>query len=218
VKPKHILLDLDGTLTDSRPGIFTSYRAALRSLGIEPDPDFDLTVAVGPAMPDAMGLVLAHYGDTRLEEAITAYRAHYAEVGLYENSVYDGIGDLLTSLTGAGRSLYLATSKRRHFAVQILEHFGLSGHFRAIYGSVPGGTLDHKPEMLAHILAEQGIAAADAVMIGDRRFDIEGARANGVREIGVLWGYGSRAELEQAGARTLVATPVELERLLLAAG
>lgn len=211
----HILLDLDGTLTDSRPGILNSYRATLRALGHVPDPAFDLTIAVGPPMHDAMTLVLHHYGDTRIEEGIAAYRAHYAEIGLYENAVYDGIPELLTALTQAGRKLYLATSKRLLFAEIILQHFGLTRFFTTIYGALPNGAIDHKPEMLAHILATEGIDAADTVMVGDRRFDIEGAIANNIRGIGALWGYGGRAELELAGAHTLVATPAQLARLLL---
>jgi phosphoglycolate phosphatase len=212
---RHVLLDLDGTLTDSRPGIIASYHVALRALGHEPDPGFDLTIAVGPAMNEAMTMVLAHHNDTRVEVAVAAYRAHYAEAGLFDNSVYAGIPETLAALTAAGRKLYLATSKRRSFAVQILEHFGLAGHFHAIYGSEPGGALDHKPELIAHILATEAIAPEHAVMVGDRRFDIEGARANNVEHIGVLWGYGDRAELEQAGARTLVETPQALSALLL---
>ena len=108
-----------------------------------------------------------------------------------------------------------ATSKRTVFARRILEHFRLDGYFDGIYGAEPGGAHDHKPELIAHVLMAQSIDPAAAVMVGDRRYDITGAHANRVRAIGVLWGYGSRTELEQAGADLLVASPAELAAALL---
>lgn len=213
--PQAVLLDLDGTLTDSRSGIVGSCWAALRALGHEPDPKIDLTYVVGPPMEDVMGGLLAHYGDTRVEQAVAAYRAHYGEVGLFDNAVYDGIEPLLADLRAAGRRVCLATSKRTVFARRILVHFRLDGYFDGIYGAEPGGARDHKPELIAHVLAAESIDPATAVMVGDRRYDITGAHANRVRAIGVLWGYGGRAELEQAGADLLVATPTELTAALL---
>jgi phosphoglycolate phosphatase len=210
-----VLLDLDGTLTDSKPGIIASYEAALRALGHEPDPCIDLTFVVGPAMNDVMAEVLAHYDDTRVHDAVAAYRRHYGTVGLFENSVYDGIKSLLIDVKAAGHRVYLTTSKRTVFARQVLEHLELVGYFDGIYGSEPDGALDHKPELIAYVLAREGIEPSDAVMIGDRRYDIAGAHANGVRAFGVLWGYGSRAELEQAGADLLVSSPAELTSALL---
>ena len=115
----------------------------------------------------------------------------------------------------AGLRIYLATSKREAFARRILEHVGLAAYFDGIYGSVPSGQLDHKPELLAHILSEQKIRASRGLMVGDRRHDIVGAHAVGMRSLGVLWGYGNRDELETAGADQLVESPSDLFRAVL---
>ncbi len=207
-----MLLDLDGTLTDSRPGIVSSYHAALRDLGHTPDPAIDLTFVIGPPMNDVMPRVLALYGDDRVEAGVDAYRHHYGVSGLFENSVYSGIPEAMDALIAAGCTLYVATSKRRDFAVRILDHFGLSSRLKGIYGAVPGEGIDHKPELIAHVLKREGILAAEAMMVGDREYDVRGAKANGVRAVGVLWGYGTRAELEAAGADALVAAPGDLAR------
>ncbi len=211
-----VLLDLDGTLIDSKPGIVASFNAALRELGLRPDPSFDLTFVIGPVLTDVMGEVLAHYGDTRVDEAVAAYRRHYGEVGLYDVALYDGIAALLASLKAAGVRLFLATSKRTAFAVRILDHLGMSDRFDGIYGSEPDGARDGKPELIADILRRETIRADEAIMVGDRRYDVAGAHANHLRAIGVLWGYGDRQELEEAGADLLVAAPADLGAALLA--
>jgi phosphoglycolate phosphatase len=210
----NILLDLDGTIADSAPGILASYGAALRELGHTPDPAIDLNFVIGPALPDVMPLVLAPYGDDRIDLAVMTYRRVYSEIGVLDAKPYDGIPELLHGLHAGGKRLFLATAKRTVFARQMLAHFGVAGLFTGIYGSEPGGALDHKPELIAHILAREGIDPATACMSGDRHYDITGAHANGVRAIGVLWGYGGREELEQAGADHLVEMPAELGALL----
>ena len=213
-KPSSVLLDLDGTLVDSKPGIVASYDAALRDLGHVPDPAFDLTFVIGPVLSDVMGDVLAHYGDTRVEAAIAAYRGHYAETGIFGVSPYDGVADLLDTLRASGASLYLATSKRTAFAARILENLGLIGHFTGVYGSEPDGFRDHKPELIADIVARHALRPDEAVMVGDRRYDVAGAHANGLRAVGALWGYGGRDELAAAGADLLAESPAALARLL----
>lgn len=212
--PHSVLLDLDGTLVDSKPGIVASYDAALRDLGHVPDPDFDLTFVIGPVLSDVMGIVLDHYGDTRVAEAILAYRRYYAEIGVIGAVPYAGIASLLPTLTAAGSSLFLATSKRTTFAIQILERLDFARHFAGIYGSEPDGARDHKPELIAGILKSHQLEPTRTVMVGDRRYDIAGAHANGLRSIGVLWGYGGRRELEDAGADAIVASAEELEAIL----
>ena len=211
-----VLLDLDGTLIDSKPGIVASFNAALQALGHRPDPSFDLTFVIGPVLTDVMGEVLAHYGDARVDEAVAAYRRHYGEVGLFDVAPYDGIAALLASLKAAGLRLFLATSKRTAFAVRILDHLGMSDRFDGIYGSEPDGSRDGKPELIAAILRRETIRADEAIMVGDRRYDIAGAHANDLRAVGVLWGYGARQELEEAGADLLVAAPADLQAALLA--
>ncbi len=211
-----ILLDLDGTLIDSQPGILSSCRAALRALGHAPGPMHDLSTVIGPPMDDVMRFLLAPYGDDRVVEAVAAYRADYGENGLFESVAYRGIADALEEMKQAGAQLYLATSKRTVFAKRILEHLNLASLFDGIYGSEPGGALDHKPELVSHILSQHALAQSSCVMVGDRRYDISGAHANRMRALGVLWGYGTRGELEAAGADKLVAEPEFLPEVALA--
>lgn len=202
-----ILLDLDGTLVESAPGISSSCRAALQTLGHAPPTPLDMDGLIGPPIEEIMRLLLARYGDDRVAEGVAAYRADYGARGLFGTTIYEGIADALTVMQRAGARLFIATSKRRRFAVRIIDHLGLTAMFEAIHGSEEGGAIDHKPELLAHILAQHGLVADQCVMVGDRKYDIIGARANGMRSIGVLWGYGARAELEQAGADAVVARP-----------
>ena len=205
-----VLLDLDGTLSDSRPGIEGCMRAAMAELGHPLDPAENLDWAIGPPTGVVFTRLLAPYGGGPVEPAIAIYRRHYAAGGWAQNTPYDGIAEALAALEGAGWRLYLATSKRVDFARRILEHFDFARHFTAIHGMELDGSLAHKPELVAHILARHGIRAAEAVMAGDTRFDIAGAHANQVRAIGVLWGYGREADLLGAGADALVAHPREL--------
>jgi phosphoglycolate phosphatase len=210
-----ILLDLDGTLIDSYPGILASSLAALRALGHEPDETLDLRCVIGRPLEDMMQIVLQQYADDRVDEAVTAYRLHYGESGLLGSVPYPGIGNSLEEMKRSGLRIYLATSKRAIFARRILDHLELAPFFDAIHGSVPGGTLDHKPELLAHVLTEHNLSPSHSLMVGDRRYDMSGAHAAGMRGLGVLWGYGSRHELENAGADQLVESPGDLARTVL---
>ncbi|MET4386551.1 phosphoglycolate phosphatase [Bradyrhizobium sp. F1.4.3] len=207
-----VLLDLDGTLIDSRPGIAASCLAALRVLGHAPDEAFDITPFIGPPLEDALRALLQRYDDDRLDEAVVAYRQHYGESGFLGSALYPGIGEALEDMRQAGLRIYMATSKREVFARRIAEHLNLAKYFDGIYGSVDGGKLDHKPELLAHVLSEQDLVASDALMVGDRRHDIAGAHAVKMRGLGVLWGFGSRDELETAGAGHLVERTADLAR------
>ena len=207
-----VLLDLDGTLIDSQPGIVASCLAMLRALGHRPDEALDVKRFIGPPLEDVVRSLLQSYGDDRVDEAVMAYRQHYGESGLFGSEPYPGIRSALRDMREAGLRIYLATSKREVFARRILQHLELEAYFDGIYGSVPGGKLDHKPELLAHILSEQNIPASRSLMVGDRRHDIVGAHAVGMRGLGVLWGYGSRDELETAGADQLVESTSALSR------
>ncbi|MBW6422488.1 HAD hydrolase-like protein [Rhizobium sp. XQZ8] len=208
-----ILLDLDGTLVDSEPGILSSCRAALRALGHDTDPEMNIASIIGPPIEDVMRYLLQQFGDDRVAAGVEAYRADYGVRGLLLSELYDGITDALATLHGAGAALYLATSKRAAFARKILDNKELTGLFAGIYGSVPDLNIDHKPELIAHILAENNLQVDQCVMVGDRKFDIVGAHANGMRALGVLWGYGSREELESAGADGLLQNPADLAGL-----
>lgn len=212
---RSVLLDLDGTLVDSQPGIAASCRAALRDLGHEPDETFDITGIIGPPIDDIMRILLKPYGDDRIDVAAEAYRRHYGESGYLGSEPYPGIDSSLEEMKRAGLRLYLATSKRETFARRILQHLGFASYFEGIHGSVPGGALDRKPELLAHVLAQHKLSPSRSVMVGDRRYDISGAHAVGLQGLGVLWGYGTRDELETAGADRLVEATTDLARSVL---
>jgi phosphoglycolate phosphatase len=213
--PCSVLLDLDGTLINSQPGIVASCLAALRALGHQPDETLDIKRAVGPPLEDTMRVLLQPYGDDRVGEAVAAYRQHYGEIGFLGSEPYPGIGGSLKEMQQAGLRIYLATSKREVFARRILDHQKFATYFDGIFGSVPSGALDHKPELLAHILSRHNISPSHGLMVGDRRYDIAGAHAVRMRGLGVLWGYGTRDELETAGADKLVDSPADLARTVL---
>jgi phosphoglycolate phosphatase len=210
-----VLLDLDGTLIDSYPGILASCLAVLRALGHHPDETLDIRRTIGSTLEDAMPIWLQPYGDDRVGQAVAAYRQHYGESGLLGSVPYPGVSKSLEEMTRNGLRLYLATSKRAIFANRILERLNFATYFDGIYGSVPSGKLDHKPELLAHILSKHSLSPSHALMVGDRRYDISGAHAVAMRGLGVLWGYGTRDELEAAGADQLVDSPADLARTVL---
>lgn len=206
----NLLLDLDGTLIDSMPGIRASCLATLDALGHVADPAMDVRRLVGPPLPDVMRRLLRRYGDDRIDLAVTAYRAHYGERGMYLATVYPGVTETLARLHRGGTRLFVATSKRNMFAALIVHRVGLAEWLHGIYGTEPDGSLDHKADLVAALLRAERLAPGNTAMLGDRSHDIEAARSNGVRAIGALWGYGSRAELHRAGADALVAHPSEL--------
>jgi phosphoglycolate phosphatase len=212
---RSVLLDLDGTLIDSHPGIRSSCLAALRALGHEPDDTLDIAPFIGPPLEDALHVLLQSFGDDRVGEAVTAYRRHYGESGYLGSEPYPGIGEALEGIRQAGLRIYLATSKRVTFASRILDHLDFSNFFDGVHGSTPDGNLDHKPELLAHVLAEHRLSPSKSLMIGDRRHDIAGAHAVGMSGLGVLWGFGDREELETAGADRLIETPADLAGTVL---
>jgi phosphoglycolate phosphatase len=207
--PRTILLDLDGTLIDSRPGIAASCAAALRALGHEPDPAFDVTPLIGPPLPQVIGRLLARFGDDRVDPGMIAYRAHYGETGLHMATVYPGIPDAIRALSAQARCC-VVTSKRKDFARRIVASLEFSNAISSVYGTEPDGSLDDKARLIAVVLRIERIDPNDCTMVGDRSHDVIGAHANGVRAIGVLWGYGSRDELAAAGADALLATPGDL--------
>ena len=208
-----ILLDLDGTLVDSSPGILASCQAALRALGHLPD-GLDISNLIGPPLEDVLADVLRRFGDDRIAEAVMAYRDHYGKEGFRETTLYPGIVAALEQLLALNVKLYIATSKRRVFAEQILQHLGLAALFAGVHGSEPGGAIDRKSDLIAHVLQLHGLSAKHSLMVGDRRHDAEGARANNVSTIGVLWGYGDRAELQDAGVMYFAERPQELRPIM----
>jgi phosphoglycolate phosphatase len=211
-----ILLDLDGTLSDSRPGIAACFRYMLAELGHDPATAGDLTWAVGPPIAVSVARLLAQYDDTRLDHAVAVYRKQYSDVAIYDCTVYPGVLDMLAALRDAGHVMCIATSKRRDFAERVIDHLGLRAYLRAICGAEPAGGLDNKDDLLAYVLTHEGFSPTDTVMVGDRVHDIHAARANHLRSIGAAWGYGGRAELEAAGADAIAALPQEVPAVLQA--
>jgi phosphoglycolate phosphatase len=205
-----VLLDLDGTLTDPRAGIVRSIRHALDRLAWPCPPDDALAARIGPPLRETFAALLATADPARIEHAMRLYRERFADVGLFENQVYDEIPAMLDGLRRDGGRLFVATAKPAVFAERIVRHFALDHHFAGVYGPDLAGRLDDKAKLLAHLLATERLDPARAVMVGDRAGDVVAARKNGVRSIGVLWGYGSRDELLGAGADAVCAAPASL--------
>lgn len=213
-----LLFDLDGTLTDPFVGITESIRHALVQLG-RPAPEAEaLRWCIGPPLYESFPVLLETEDEALVARAVGLYRERYTDVGKFENSVIDGIPDTLDALLARGLTLFVATSKPASYAREIVEHFGLMRRFRSLHGSGLDGTNSAKADLLEHLLRSETIDPARAIMIGDRRHDVEGARANGVRSIGVLWGYGDREELEGAGADRIAQTPGDIPGLVAALG
>ncbi len=204
-----IFFDLDGTLTDPKPGITRSIQYALQKLDRPVIPTEDeLTWCIGPPLRASFVRLLG--GDDSADRAVSLYRERFADVGLFENRLYDGIADTLTALGGNGHRLFVATSKPHVFADRIIDHFGLRPHFDRVFGSELDGTRVDKGDLLEYALKEASVDPSKTLMIGDRSHDMVGAGKNGIRGIGVLYGYGSRDELIGAGAQHICATPKEI--------
>lgn len=210
-----VLFDLDGTLTDPQIGIVRCIQHALTQLGYAAPPAASLTRYIGPPLFGTFQTLLATDDPQRINAAIATYRERFATVGLYENQVYPAIPVTLAALRTAGYTLYVATSKPAIYATRILAHFDLAPAFQRIYGSELDGTRADKYDLIDHLLREEKLDPAATSMVGDREHDILAARRNGVRSIGVLWGYGSQAELEQAGADILCTQPTALLAALI---
>ena len=201
-----IYFDLDGTLTDPKPGITRSIQYALQRLDHDTIPTEDeLTWCIGPPLRASFVRLLG--GDHAADRAVALYRERFSDIGLYENGVYDGIDEVLTALRASGHRLFVATSKAHVFAERIIDHFGLRRHFERVFGAELDGTRADKSHLLEYALKEASVDPFKTLMIGDRSHDMVGAKNNGMKGIGVLYGYGSRDELLQAGAHRICATP-----------
>lgn len=208
----HILLDLDGTLTDPKVGILTSLQYALQELGEDVPRIEDLEWCIGPPLKDAFVEFFDDESDPRVEKGVAYFRERFGDVGLFENEVYEGIPEILEALVEQDHQLHLATSKPEVFARRILDHFDIADPFTSINGSELDGTRSEKKKLISYIINKQNIGKDKSIMIGDRKHDIIGAIGNEMPGIGVLWGYGSREELEQAGAEYLIESPQDLGR------
>lgn len=215
---KYLLFDLDGTITKSEEGIFNCIKYALDWAGI-PYPEYSVFRSfIGPSLYDSF---VREFGmdDARAKEMVAKYRERYNVEGLFEAEVYDGVADTLSALKDKGCILSVATSKPTEPTLRILEKFDVKKYFDVVVGSNPDGTGSDKKYIISqvigelkknHGLTEDMIESGQVVMIGDRRYDIEGGKSCGLQTVGVLYGYGSREEFEAAGADHIIEKPQEL--------
>lgn len=211
---EYVLFDLDGTLTDPGVGITNSVMHALEKFGIHESNREKLYPFIGPPLWDSF---MKFYGMTweEADRAVAGYREYFSVKGLFENEVYEGIPELLADLQAQGKHLAVATSKPEKFAVQIMEHYGLAQYCDLIAGSTMDQGRSKKGDVIRYALAQlSGATTENTIMVGDREHDVLGAKENNLPCVGVLFGYGSRAELEAAGAAEIAATVAELGEIL----
>ena len=210
-----ILFDLDGTLTDSSPGIFNSVKYALDKMSREIPADEVLNEFLGPPLEYSFEQFCG-MDNEQAKRAADIYRERYKDYCVIENSLYDGIYDVLEQLKSAGKILAVATTKPVHFAEQIVSHFEIRKFFTAVCGFAPDGANGSKAGIIRNALKKCGEDdLGQAVMIGDRFYDIDGAKSVGIASIGALFGYGSRPELEKAGADYIASEPYEIAKIIL---
>ncbi|MCI8949880.1 MAG: HAD family hydrolase [Lachnospiraceae bacterium] len=217
MEKQYLLFDLDGTLTDPMVGITKSVQYALRHYGIE-EPDLKkLTPFIGPPLTDSFQNYY-QFSKQQAKEAVLVYREYFTKQGILENEELPGIRQMLKDLKAAGKMLIVATSKPELFAKQIVRHFQFEEYFSFVCGADLEETRVRKGDVIRYALEQAGIGEDEkskCVMIGDREHDMIGAKENGLESIGVLFGYGSREELEEAGADQIAADAGELARMLL---
>ena len=209
-----VLFDLDGTLTDPGEGITNSVAHALKKYDIEVSDKRELYKFIGPPLKDSF---MKYYGfdEAKAEEAIAYYREYFRDIGIFENEVYEGVEDMLKALSSEGKKLVLATSKPEEFAIRILEHFDLSKYFTVAAGASMDSSRSKKGDVIAYAISLcEDFNKDTAVMIGDREHDIIGAKENGLKSIGVLYGYGDEAELKTAGADYIASTTDDILKLI----
>ena len=206
-----ILFDLDGTLTDSGPGILNAVAYAVGKLGLPAHERDFYRRFIGPPLQVSFQ-TWCGLDEAGARRAVEVYREYYNDTGIWENAPYPGVPELLGELEAAGKVLMVATAKPEESALRVLEHFGLMPYFRYVAGATPDESHDQKAQAIRRCLAR---SAGTAVMVGDRSHDIRGAHENHIAAIGVLYGYGSRAEFEEAGADGIAADIPALGQMLL---
>ncbi len=209
--PKTVLFDLDGTLTDSGEGIINCAILGLRHFGLPIPPREELGVFVGPPLDRTF----VEFGvpEDRAQEAVDVFRSRYVVKGKFENAPYPGIREALATLKVQGHRLFVATSKPEVTALEVLEHFDMLQYFEFICGATLDGTRLHKSDVIAYLLKQVSVSD-EILMVGDTKFDVLGAAHHGIPTIGVAWGYGSVADMEQAGAKAIAHSMDELVELI----
>ena len=210
---KHILFDLDGVISDNSDGITNGVKEVLKHYGREVPPKSELLKFIGPPLHDAFMEYLGLSAE-QSTEGVKVYREYYRSCGIFENVMYDGVPEMLSSLCDAGYKLYLATSKPEEFARRICARFEIDRYFTYIGGATFDGSRDKKADVIRYVMDEYNIVSSEAIMIGDRHHDVLGAAECNVSCIGVLYGFGSKKELEDAGASHIVASPAEITAII----
>ena len=214
-KYKTILFDLDGTLIDSKPGILTAIRKTLNEFQI-PYTEEVINQMVGPPFRISMKELLGIEDMSLIERLIFVYRTHYKGGDWKGCSIYDGVEDMLTDLKDADYTLGLATSKPLQYTTIIMESLGLDKYFDYVGGATGDATAEMKTDVINMVLSKLNVTDLDSVlMIGDRLYDVEGAKQSGVDSMGILWGYGDRVEHENCGADFILSTPSEVVNFLV---
>lgn len=210
-----LFFDLDGTLTESKPGIMGALRYAVNSLGLEMPPDEILDNFIGPSLLDSFERYMGLTGEAG-QRALEEYRVYYGRQGEFENSVYEGVEQMLGVLKSAGKKLYVVTAKPEPAAKRIIAHFGLDKYFERVFGASLDESRNHKKAVITYALEECGAVNTDGIfMIGDRHDDVNGALSSGIGIVGVLYGYGTEEELMQAGCSLIAKTPGEVADIIL---
>lgn len=217
MKYKTAIFDLDGTITDSGPGIMNSIRYSLKKRGLPEMPEEELRRFIGPPLKEQFQAVcgLTEEESVQITED---YREYYSEKGIFENSVYDGVPEMLERLRASGMRILMATAKPEYYARIIADHFNFAKYFAFIGGACMDGSRTDKHEVIEYVLKTCSVPREDresTVMIGDRSHDMVGAKKSRIHSLGVLYGYGSRAELKGAGAQALAETPEKVADLIL---
>ena len=207
-----VLFDLDGTLSDPKIGITKSVKYSLAKFGIKAELD-ELERFIGPPLKESF-MKYYEFSDEMAIDAIEKYREYFKDKGIYENELYDGISELLNQLVKNDLALAVATSKPTFFAQKILRYFNIDNYFKEIIGSNLDNTGTEKKDIIKLALSKLNKSNYESIMIGDRRHDIIGAKANNVQSIGVLYGYGSRTELEGVSPEYIVQDIKGLSKLL----
>jgi phosphoglycolate phosphatase len=207
-----VMFDLDGTLSDSARGILGGLRYAFAANGLAPlDPETERTL-LGPPFYDSLPPLI---GAAAVPGVIAAYREFYGREGMFDTSLYEGMAAVLAGLHAAGVTMAVATSKAEHYAVPVVEHLGIAQYFATVGGDELDGSRAAKALVIGAVLDRLGQPdPATVLMVGDRRHDVDGARAHGIATIGAAWGYAPPGELATAGAMTICATPAELAQVL----
>ncbi len=211
---KAVMFDLDGTILASKEGIFRSAAYALSKLGLPMPLEEDMMAFLGPPLSQGFATV-CHVPAERVEDAVKWYREYYNGGGKFEAYIFEGMRECLQTLRGAGIRTYITTSKPHVFAKEIMAHFDMTSLFDGIYGSEFDGTRGRKSEVVEYCMMQNGLTKDDTVLVGDRHFDVDGARKCSVDCIGVAFGYGGKSELVNAGARYVVESASELTELLM---